>query len=87
MRPLLLALSLAVMVTSIAFGQPEDPCATQRDLYIALALQGPPQDQAGYDELAAALDALFTCHNPGISIHDFGDIEQFFVSPTPTAQP
>ena len=57
------------------------------DQYIALASQGPPQDRAAFEELAAALDALFTCHNPGISVNDFGDLDQFFVPPTPTAQP
>jgi hypothetical protein len=87
MRQLLLALGLALVLVNVASSQPEDECAAERDHYIALASHGPPQDQATFDELAAALDALFTCHNAGVSIHDFGDVEQFFVAPTPTVGP
>jgi hypothetical protein len=87
MRQLVVALGLVLVVTTAASAQPDDPCATQRDQYIALASQGPPQDQAAFDALKAALDALFTCHNPGMSLQDFGDVDQFFVPPTPVAQP
>jgi len=89
MRHLVLAASLTLVLVGTAYAQP-DPCAAQRDQYIGLELAGPPQDKAAYDQLAAALDALFMCHNPGISIHSFGDLDQFFVPPataTPTPTP
>ena len=83
----LLGIALAVAVISVAFAQTDDPCAAQRDHYIALASLGPPQDAASQAELAAALDALFTCHNAGTSIYDFGNPLQFFATPTPTPTP
>ena len=97
MRRLVLGIGLALVVASTASAHADDPCAAQRDLYIALVLNGPPQDKATYDKLAAALDAVFTCNNPGVSLHDFGDLDQFFatpiaispipVPPTPTVGP
>jgi hypothetical protein len=83
----LVLLALGASFALSAGAQPEDPCAVQRDAYIALASHGPPQTQAAFDELKEALEALFTCHNPGTSLSDFGDLNQFFVPATPTPTP